>query len=299
MKKKILLLSISLVLGACSVQRGTDQPLENWNNLKQSSLSTDKLGENQALAVFYRQDNIHGASANVYVDGNYQTSLMPNAFSAIPVCANKHTFSSSFVSNEKFGNRTDGIMPILAIQTVSYYKLVQEPDGRLSFVPVEENTAKAEIANLLKQDNTLSRVSTPDQCQPPVVLAVESLDTNALFSFNGYKVNQILAGGLERIQNFAQKVKEMELVESITVNGHSDPVGPDGYNLKLSQQRAETVKDLLQKAGVSHPIKAVGCGKKELIVTNCSALKGAAKTECNAPNRRVDIAVYGGKTVNK
>ncbi|TCP91317.1 OOP family OmpA-OmpF porin [Cricetibacter osteomyelitidis] len=299
MKKKILLLSISLALTACSVPRGADQPLENWHNLEQASFSTNQLKENQALAVFYRQDNIHGASANVYVDGVYQTSLMPNAFSAVPVCANKHTFSTSFVNNAKFGNRTDGITPILATQTVSYYKLVQETNGRLSFVPVNEDVAKAEIATLPKQSNTLSRVITSDQCQPPVVLAVESLDTNALFKFDGYNANQIVADGLDRIHNFAQKVKEMEYVDNITVNGHTDPVGSESYNLKLSQRRAETVKNLLQQAGVSHPIKAMGYGKKELLVTNCSALKGQAKTKCNAPNRRVDIAVYGGKTVNQ
>lgn len=295
MKKSLLIASVTFALAACSVPRSADQPLERWTNLENTSINADKLGDTQALAVFYRQDDIAGPSANIYIDTDYQASLMPNAFSAMPVCANKHTFSTSFVTNQKFGNRTDGITSILAAKQISYYKLVQEKAGRLSFVPVEESVAKQEIANLPKQTNTLSRVVTPNDCPPPVVLAVESLDANALFAFGGYKASQMTADSVKRIQDFAKKVKGMEYVESVKVNGHTDPVGSQEYNLSLSQRRADTVKSLLMKEGVTQRIEAVGYGKKELVVSNCDSLTGKAKTQCNAPNRRVDIAVYGGK----
>lgn len=72
----------------------------------------------------------------------------------------------------------------------------------------------------------------------------------------------------------------------IGVFGHTDSEGDDVSNLKLSQQRADAVKDYLVKKGVpGDRIKALGCGEYKPIADN--------KTEKGrAANRRTEVRVF-------
>ncbi|WP_218668356.1 hypothetical protein, partial [Rodentibacter trehalosifermentans] len=168
MTKALLCLGVAIALTGCA--RDVNQPLEVWNNFQSSKISV-QLGENQSLAVFYRQGDFQGPATNIYIDGNYQASLLPNAYSAVPVCADKHLFSTSFSSNQKFGNRTQGVSYTLPIGEVAYIKVSQESNGQLYLQRVERSVAEQEIANLPKESQTLSRVPNAVNCQPPVVVA--------------------------------------------------------------------------------------------------------------------------------
>ena len=85
-------------------------------------------------------------------------------------------------------------------------------------------------------------------------------------------------------------------VELLLVTGHTDRLGSDKYNQKLSEKRANAVKDYLVKQGVdAKRIKAVGMGES---TPNADAdtkgkCKGNKKTkkliECLQPDRRVTV----------
>ncbi|QPB42995.1 OmpA family protein [Rodentibacter haemolyticus] len=291
MKKTLLGVGVVLALSGCA--RDANQPLELWHNFSQTKLET-QLGENQALAVFYRQDDAQGGATNIYVDGDYQASLLPNAYSAVAVCADKHLFSTSLSSNQQFGNRTQGASYTLPVGDIAYVKVSQGANGQPYLARVEPSVAEQEIANLPKENQTLSRVPSANNCQPPVVIAAIAVDSNALFAFNKFGYKDILPAGREKLENFMAQVKTLK-VSHIVVGGHTDNLGSDSYNQTLSEKRANSVKQQLQQAGITAPVKAIGFGKKEPVVTNCSALTGAAKNQCNLPNRRVEITVYGEK----
>ena len=71
------------------------------------------------------------------------------------------------------------------------------------------------------------------------------------------------------------------------IEGHTDSVGGDAFNVKLSEQRADSVKDFLGEQGVSMgSITAQGFGKAEPVATNDTA-------EGRQRNRRVEIVVNG------
>lgn len=291
-EKNMLGLSVVLALSACSMPRDANQPLEVWSNFENSAISTSNLGENQSLAVFYRQADVTDPAVNVYVNSDYQASLLPNAFTPVAVCADKNLFSASYSSNQQFGNRTNGVKYTLPVNQVTYVKVGQGSDGKITLTRMESGVAEQEIAKLPKENQTLPRVAAPTNCGAPVIAAVE-LDASALFAFNKFTYNDILPEGRKDIADFAEKVQGLTNVSGIKVSGHTDPMGTAQYNQELSNKRANTVKLALEKAGVTKPIQAQGFGETEPVVTSYGDLRGAAQVKCNQPNRRVEIAVYG------
>jgi len=74
---------------------------------------------------------------------------------------------------------------------------------------------------------------------------------------------------------------------TMQIEGHTDSVGGDAFNVRLSEQRADSVKDFLGEQGVSlSVITAQGFGKAEPVATNDTA-------EGRQRNRRVEIVVNG------
>ncbi len=76
-------------------------------------------------------------------------------------------------------------------------------------------------------------------------------------------------------------------LEVIIAVGHTDSIGTDAYNQKLSIRRAESVKAYLQGKGIeANRIYTEGKGEKQPVADNKTA-------EGRAKNRRVEIEVVG------
>ena len=72
---------------------------------------------------------------------------------------------------------------------------------------------------------------------------------------------------------------------TVSVNGHTDDVGSDAYNRKLSERRAQAVRDYLVQAGMSADILSVeGHGKSLPLVPGSS-------DSARAKNRRVELGI--------
>jgi outer membrane protein OmpA-like peptidoglycan-associated protein len=71
----------------------------------------------------------------------------------------------------------------------------------------------------------------------------------------------------------------------VTVEGHTDGDGSDGYNLELSQDRARAVADFLSDQGVDpRRLSVEGYGERRPVATNATA-------QGKALNRRVEIRI--------
>jgi outer membrane protein OmpA-like peptidoglycan-associated protein len=70
------------------------------------------------------------------------------------------------------------------------------------------------------------------------------------------------------------------------IEGHTDAVGSDQYNLKLSESRANSVRDYLVQSGLTADriIAVRGLGKVQPVATNDTA-------EGRQMNRRVEIII--------
>jgi len=73
----------------------------------------------------------------------------------------------------------------------------------------------------------------------------------------------------------------------VDVEGHTDSVGGEEYNQRLSEQRAAAVRDYLVQQGVSmNAVAARGFGKTQPIASNDNAIG-------RQQNRRVELVVSG------
>jgi outer membrane protein OmpA-like peptidoglycan-associated protein len=91
-------------------------------------------------------------------------------------------------------------------------------------------------------------------------------------------------GGQRSIDKLAQFLKAYPK-RNVVIEGHSDNVGNEEFNVKLSQQRADAVRDLLVSRGVAaQRIQTKGYGPKFPVVDNDTA---AGRQQ----NRRVEVLV--------
>jgi OmpA-OmpF porin, OOP family len=92
--------------------------------------------------------------------------------------------------------------------------------------------------------------------------------------------------GRSKLDDLANKIKDINL-EVIIGIGHTDSVGTDAYNQRLSVRRAEAVKAYLVSRGIeANRVYTEGKGEKQPIADNKTA-DGRAK------NRRTEIEVIG------
>ena len=115
--------------------------------------------------------------------------------------------------------------------------------------------------------------------EAPQVVRVE-LDVK--FDFDKAAVKQESYGDIKNLADFMNQYPQT----STTVEGHTDSVGPDAYNQKLSERRANAVRDVLvNQYGVgADRVNSVGYGESRPVADN-------ATEEGRAINRRVEAEV--------
>ncbi|MBS0292284.1 MAG: OmpA family protein [Proteobacteria bacterium] len=121
---------------------------------------------------------------------------------------------------------------------------------------------------------------------PKPAPAVASKVTYAADAFFDFDKAVLKPEGKAKLDDLVSKVKGINL-EVIIAVGHTDSIGSDAYNQKLSVRRAEAVKAYLVSKGIEkNRVYTEGKGKKQPIASN-------ATREGRAKNRRVEIEVVG------
>lgn len=123
----------------------------------------------------------------------------------------------------------------------------------------------------------------------PAAFEKMTLQAEVLFGFdkdvlkeNGKKVLDI---------EVVEKMRAHPEVELVLITGHTDRIGDDKYNQKLSERRAAQVKKYIASQGIdASRLHAVGKGEKEP-VADCKGVRGKKLIECLQPNRRVVVEI--------
>jgi outer membrane protein OmpA-like peptidoglycan-associated protein len=122
-------------------------------------------------------------------------------------------------------------------------------------------------------------LAPPPPPPPPPAGKKITLAADSYFDFDKATLKP---GGKERIDEVIRAMKDNPQLH-VLVEGHTDSIGSDAYNQKLSERRANAVRDYLISRGIeSTRITTRGLGESQPVADN-KTKEGRAK------NRRVDI----------
>lgn len=121
-----------------------------------------------------------------------------------------------------------------------------------------------------------------------------TLGADALFTFDKSDIQNLNLKGRLDLDNLIEELGRFKVIKSITITGYTDRLGSLSYNQKLSQDRAESIKQYLATRGI-HPdvMSSQGRGPAHAVTECESNLSRTELINCLAPNRRVVIDVDG------
>lgn len=135
-------------------------------------------------------------------------------------------------------------------------------------------------------DGALAVAAAPASSPAAAPVPTSEKVTFAADAFFDFDKAVLKPDGKAKLDDLVSKLNSLNL-EVIIAVGHTDSIGSDAYNQKLSVRRAEAVKSYLVSKGVdAKRVYTEGKGEKQPVATNKTAAG-------RAQNRRVEIEVVG------
>jgi outer membrane protein OmpA-like peptidoglycan-associated protein len=167
-----------------------------------------------------------------------------------------------------------------------------EAQQRAAQSEAERARLAADEANRLRLQSEQEKAALKEQLRQQLNLILETRSTarglivqmnDVLFDTAKYTLRPAAREKLAKIAGILLAHPSLRM----EVEGHTDSVGGDDYNQRLSEQRAATVRDYLVQNGISmNNVSAIGFGKTRPIASNDTS---AGRQQ----NRRVELVVSG------
>ena len=148
-----------------------DQPTFNspeaWNEFIPENVTIPE--KRLSSLVIYRPSALKGRAINVYIDGEYQASLLPGAYTQAMVCPGNHHAVTAYTNpatryQEK---KKQGKSIGLKASVVSFYQVTNHPVHGLTLLPLSKEEASSLFEeNPPKKSHTISRLDRKACLQP-------------------------------------------------------------------------------------------------------------------------------------
>ena len=129
--------------------------------------------------------------------------------------------------------------------------------------------------------------------KPPAPAAAPlHLSADTLFAFDS---DALTAQGRSLLDGFGKRVANARY-RLVDVSGHADRLGASSYNRRLSERRAEAVRDYLVEHGIDAlRIRTQGLGSANPVAATaqCTGMPRAKLIQCLQPDRYADVTVVG------
>jgi OOP family OmpA-OmpF porin len=158
-------------------------------------------------------------------------------------------------------------------------------DGQL-VPPVAKFTAPAVPALPSTPPPPVAASPTPKRCDFTVTLV-----NDQTFAFNQAMLSNRAKRHID--EEVLSKLAACAKTESVLITGHTDRIGTQQYNQKLSKKRADAVARYLNSKNITSDIQTLGAGSTQPIAICDNKLSRKQLVECLTPNRRVAIEVKG------
>lgn len=158
-------------------------------------------------------------------------------------------------------------------------------DGELS-LPIAKPTAPALVVPPHTPVVDSAPPIEPDRCNFTV-----TLENDQTFHFNSAALSKAAKELVDR--EVLPRLAHCADIETIHITGHTDLLGAEKYNHRLSEKRAAKLVDYLKSKNINSAITATGAGATEPVKICDKKLPREKLIQCLAPNRRVTIQVKG------
>lgn len=151
-------------------------------------------------------------------------------------------------------------------------------------IQVKADSIVTKPVDVVKIDSVAKEVNASAKAgglkQEPMI--IEKVTLHFAFEFNSSDLDEPTESFLDQLSETLKQDENLEL----NIEGHTDNIGSDKFNLKLSQKRADVVKAMLIKKGIApERLHSAGKGMHEPLNQNLT-------DEERAKNRRVEITVF-------
>lgn len=273
---------------------------------------------------------------DILIDGRLHTALLPGGFSEARVCPGIVDLQVAGQATNGLQQRPS-VTVRTNPGGITYVEVAGPTASQpLRVLSQTASAAPSTMQGLRRQVHALSRLPANQDCRvtvepedlvaaappaPPPVMAPKpqpvadlppapapapelkrrhTLSSEMLFQFGGSRVQDLSPQGHAEIVRIARLLKDqIRSIQSISVQGHTDPMGSAATNKRLSTERAETVRKILINSGIpARKIQAEGLSTSQLLVTDCQRRGDSKKNRlaCNAPNRRVEIITNSSRS---
>ncbi|HUP96448.1 MAG TPA: OmpA family protein [Usitatibacter sp.] len=127
--------------------------------------------------------------------------------------------------------------------------------------------------------------AAPTPSVPPPRFERYTLSAKELFGFD----QATLRMPQPKLDEIARALVDNPGIGQVTITGYTDRLGTEAYNQKLSERRADAVKQYLVGKGVApNRLQAIGRGEANPVV-QCNDADRERLIKCLEPNRRVEV----------
>lgn len=174
------------------------------------------------------------------------------------------------------------------------YKIIYSPDMHLRSMHWNPESC----ADWLKPEpqptqTVVERVIEKTVAVPgPEVIRIR-VAADGIFEFDKSGLADLRPGGIEKLNKVADQLLAGGDITQLRIIGHTDRLGDDAYNLRLSEARANSIRQyLIGKHIAAELIKAEGVGKSQPLVECRQTKRDEALIRCLEPNRRFEIEAW-------
>ncbi|HLG19462.1 MAG TPA: OmpA family protein [Bdellovibrionota bacterium] len=163
------------------------------------------------------------------------------------------------------------------------------PSYEVIFGDKDGDGIKDDLDKCPEVPETVNGIKDDDGCPDRDIDEFLGVLEGVYFKFNQAEIETASYSVLEKVANVLKKYPKLK----IQIDGHTDSDGPDGYNMKLSKDRAESVRHALMAQGVqSNRLTTRGYGEKRPIAANDSPTGKAL-------NRRIELKLLNPKVLDE
>jgi len=294
--RKLMLLSFTL-FSFLSHGAPTDEEIVNSaseNRMRNISYrSVPQVVPEQSQLVYYYPRDGQREPLNIYIDKAFHTALPPGEFTVLCIGPGEHSFAAAIADAPHYAKKSRPDTQARFKSGQTYFVRADVANGSVSNHPVDRIAAERELAAMQRQHRLINRASVIKSCQYVGGEGATLVQEALLFRFAGSRYEDLLPESRSKLEEIFAVLKKASRINAINITGYTDGIGQISSNRRLSQARAETVRQALLRAGVANElIHAEGNGVAQY-AGGCPASVSRQADGCNRLSRRVEVTIDG------